>query len=334
MKALIGYGKIILSFVSLSILIFSPCAWSQQTQCNDVTNSLNVLTINLLFSEVKNREARLEAIAEFVGNNPTNPVDVILLQEVVGGSLAGTANSSVDLQRLLAQKGINYNLAYTMANGIPGILSVGNAILSRCEILAQLSWTLPFESEEVFDNFEVPLKRKVLMARLKVPLGKVHVYDTHLCSNCTSNGRLQQAQVLMAFIKNVEYLFPGSNPIVLGGDFNTDLNFPEDSSLYQLITTSNGFTDTYNFLHQCGSCCTATDEAGCTFAVDDNPYAFDLFTHQREKPERIDYIYVKGVPTPGTIDSEVVFNHPPFVSDHSGVLSTVRLWYLGLLHFW
>jgi maltose 6'-phosphate phosphatase len=324
LKALIGFRKIIFSFVSLLILIFSPCAWSQQARCTLANNSLNVLTINLLFSEVKNREARLMAIAEYIKQNP---VDVILLQEVVGGSLAKTANSSVDLQSLLAQNGINYNLAYTMANGIPGILSVGNSILSRCEILAQISWTLPFEEEEIFNNFEVPLKRKVLMARLNVPpFGKVHVYDTHLCSYCSPDGRYQQAQVLTSFIKNVEYLFPGSNPIILGGDFNTDLNFPEDYPLYQLIL-NNGFTDTYGSIHNCvgGSCCTGPDDPGCTFAVDTNPYAIDLFTHQRETPERIDYIFVKGVLA--TENSTVVFNIniPPYVSDHSGVLSTVHL---------
>jgi maltose 6'-phosphate phosphatase len=328
MKAVIGLRKIIFSFGLLSFLIFSPCAWSNQAQCNNVTR-LNVLTINLLFSEVKTREARLQAIADFIQEYE---VDVILLQEVVGGSLAKTANSSVDLQTLLAKKGINYNLAYTMANGIPGILSVGNSILSRCEILAHLSWTLPFESEEIFDNFEVPLKRKVLMARLNVPLvGKVHVYDTHLCSYCPPDGRYQQAQVLMAFIKNVEYLFPGDNPIIAGGDFNTDLNFKDDFPVYQLII-NNGFTDTYASKHVCPipngypSCCNPADpgnQAGCTFAVDDNPYAFDLFTHEMENPERIDYIFVKGVQ--GIEASTVVFNEAPFVSDHSGVLSTVRL---------
>lgn len=53
-------------------------------QCGDVVNRgvLNILTVNILFSEIDNRPARLERIAQFVSSQAQNgnPVDVILLQ--------------------------------------------------------------------------------------------------------------------------------------------------------------------------------------------------------------------------------------------------------------
>jgi len=55
---------------------------------------LNILTINLLFSETETRDNRLKTIAEWVANHS---VDVVLLQEVVAGFLAGTDNSAEDL---------------------------------------------------------------------------------------------------------------------------------------------------------------------------------------------------------------------------------------------
>lgn len=282
------------------------------------------MTINLLFSEVKDRETRLNNIAKFI-KDYSDPVHLILLQEVVGGALAGTVNSSLDLQKLLADRGVKYNLSYTMANGLPGILSVGNSILSQCEILFSLSKTLPFESEEVFGNFEIPLKRKVLMSQINIPhSGKVDVYNTHLCSNCDPAARFQQSQVLMEFIRDVENLIPGENPIILGGDFNTDLNIPKDQDVYQLITGAE-FIDTWGSFNTCvgQSCCPGN---GCTFAIPGNFYAVDPFTGKPETPaERIDYIFEKGMHTIGK--STVVFDSFPWVSDHSGVLSNVILPY-------
>jgi len=324
MKSFISLGKFIFAFSVLLILIpNSSLAWSQQAQCGNVNGSLNVLTINLLFSEVKNRETRLTDIANFIKNN-SGSVHLVLLQEVVGGALAGTINSSLDLQKLLADRGVKYNLSYTLANGLPGILSVGNSILSQCEILFSLSKTLPFESEEVFGNFEIPLKRKVLMSRINIPnSGKVDVYNTHLCSNCDPAARFQQAQVLMEFIRDVEKLIIGENPIILGGDFNTDLNIPDDRLVYQLIT-GGGFIDTWGSFNTCvGQSCCPGD--GCTFAVFGDPYAVDPFTGQKETPERIDYIFEKGMHSIGK--STVVFDSFSWVSDHSGVLSNVILPY-------
>ncbi len=331
--------KMIVGLAAFGLLFFPIFqAKADGAVCRDVKarGHINVLTINLLFSEINERNVRLGRIANFVAHEASDevPVDVILLQEVVGGSLSRTVNSSLDLQKLLAALGLSYNLRYTMANGIPGLLTVGNSILSRCGIDFILTKTLPFESEEVFAGLQIPLKRKATMARIDVPeFGKINVYDTHLCSGCSGSERLQQAQVLVGFIQSAESLIPGKNPIILGGDFNTDLNFEDDIPVYNLIT-SKRFVDTYASFNSCQECCKPDslppELSGCTFALPGNPFAFDPFTRQPEEPsQRIDYIFSKGFGD--VIGSEVVFkgemlgSDPLWVSDHSGVLSRIKL---------
>jgi len=301
-------------------------SWPLQERCDDVAERgyLNVLTINLLFSEIENREARLQTIADFIAGQ-TDHVDIVLLQEVVGGSLARTVNSSLDLQYLLAARGLDYNLSYRLANGLPGALSVGNAILSRCEILYTLSKSLPFVTEVIFDGFQIPLRRNVMMCRVSVPgFGRIDVYNTHLCAYCDPLERLEQANVLMNFLRSVEYLTPGSNPIILGGDFNIVLNILDNFLVYNLITQGYGFTDTYREANDCVECCLAATDPGCTYGVDDNPYAVNIFTGMQEPAARIDYVFLKGKRV-STGDSTVVFNSAPWVSDHSGVISKVDI---------
>ncbi len=329
-----AFGNLVQFFAStlvISILLMPALSFSRslQAKCGDVAKRghLNVLTINLLFSEFKNRETRLETIADFVADHSSDPIDVILLQEVVGGSLAGTLNSGLDLKNLLASRKLYYNYSFKLANGVPGVLSVGNGILSRCEILLTLSQTLPFVIEEPFDDFKIPLRRNVMMSRINVPgFSRINIYNTHLCADCDQADRFEQVEVLMAFMRYVEKLIPGMNPIILGGDFNTDLNFPDDFPVYNLITL-NGLIDTYGVFNNCvsKSCCSISTDPGCTFAADNNPYAVEPFTQQRESPERIDYIFVKGNQL-STLNSIVIFNgSPDWVSDHSAVLSTIGL---------
>ncbi len=317
----------LVSFVFSILLVAS--AWPASSTCPDVADRgyINVLTVNLLFSEIEERNLRLARIANFVQQEALqkNPIDVILLQEVAGGVLEDTLNSSLDLRSLLQQRSLTYNLRYVMANGISGLLSVGNSILTRCSIKSATSITLPVESEEVFDDFQIPLKRKELMVSINIPgFGNISVYDTHLCATCSGSERFQQAQVLMRFISAVEKKLPGDNPVILGGDFNTDLNLPDNVPVYNLVTTA-GFVDTYATFNGCTICCTPpSDLSGCTFAVPGNPFALDLITNERETPARIDYIFVRGFGA--VLESEVVFNHNPlWVSDHSGVLSRIEL---------
>lgn len=324
--------RLIRVFVGMTVILFFLfpiySAWPAASVCPDVASRgyINVLTINLLFSEIEDRDLRLTRIANFVKQEAQqgNPIDVILLQEMAGGILEDTTNSSIDLWKLLHARSLNYNLRYTMANGISPLLSVGNSILTRCGIKFAFAMTLPVESEEVFEDFQIPLKRKVIMASIIVPgFGNISIYDTHLCSGCTGSERLQQAQVLMAYVRAVEKKLPGENPIILGGDFNTDLNIADNVPVYNLVTGS-GFIDTYAAYNICTVCCTPSDVSGCTFAVPGNPFAFDLITNEPEVAARLDYIFAKGFGA--VLKSEVVFKGDSlWASDHSGVLSQINL---------
>ncbi len=154
---------LILIFLLPVILVLQACQTTPlppgtgDGQCADVADKgyINVLTVNLLFSEIDDRNDRLKAIAQFAAKNG---VDVFLLQEVVNGVLVKTDNSARDLRDILRRKhDLNYNIQSAFEIGLPGLLSVANAVLSRCEILYSLVQRLPRTPELEFRGqvFEV-----------------------------------------------------------------------------------------------------------------------------------------------------------------------------------
>lgn len=299
--------------------------------CNDVAERgfLNVLNINLLFSEVQNRDERLEDIADFVADNN---VDVLLLQEVVTGFLLKTENSAQDLREILRKKhNMDYNIRTAFEIGLPGLLAVANAVLSRCEIEFSQVTRLPATSELEFEGQVIPISRNVIMARLKIPKqGNINIYDTHLCARCEIGEREEQLDELLEFVNRMEMNMPGDNPSVLGGDFNSDRfdNEGAEKFLYEKIITA-GFIDAYAEFAIANSggqetldtLCEDEDNADehCTVGVSelDGPNA-----------KRIDYIFTRR---PSTIrDAKVVFNtlvndSEPTVSDHAGVFTSMNL---------
>jgi maltose 6'-phosphate phosphatase len=302
-------------------------AFPQNAACN--TTSFKILTINLLFSEINERSQRLARIADFVkstwGSTATVPVDVILLQEVVGGTLVGTDNSAQDLQNLLATRGLTYYLNYHLEEALPILFTQGIAILSRHPIVASLAVTLPNVEVVNFLGFQVNLRRIALLNRIDIAnYGQVNIYNTHLCSSCDPSGRAQQVGALLNFIQTTEQSYPGGSQIILGGDFNIDLFYANQRPAYQSIL-SNGFMDTYAGVHHVEFTCCDPNSGGtcCTFAVPGNPYAFDL-TGQPESPARLDYLFIKGKGMQ-VRDSQVVFNSGDWVSDHSGVVTELQL---------
>jgi maltose 6'-phosphate phosphatase len=292
-----------------------------------------ILTINLLFSEIKERPERLQIIADFV-KKQADGIDVILLQEVVGGSLFQTQNSARDLQKLLAASpgGISYYLNSRIEEGIPGIALEGNAVLSRHKIVLSLNETLPYVEVVELQGVKIYLRRIITLNRINIAnYGKVDVYNTHLCSECSPLGRLTQVDKLLDFIQTIKKVIPGDNPIILGGDFNIDL-YPQDQisvAAYNKLINS-GFLDTYAAVNGLNFTCCNPVSGGecCTFALLGNPYAIDILTHLPEFPQRLDYIFAKWkrLGLSDIISSEVVFNKDPnWVSDHSGVLTTIKL---------
>jgi maltose 6'-phosphate phosphatase len=301
---------------------------------------VNVLTLNMLFfSPVEELQTRVERMAEYIASKADtgDPIDVILLQEVTGGDRSGTkaGNSSLELQTLLQTRGVSYNLRYRLETGIPVLLTVGNALLSRCKILVTRSHTLPTAAEDLLpvQGLEVPIRRIVLMSRLAVPgYRKLHVYNTHLCAACAVGDFAQQTAALLAFVAETERTIPGKSPLILlGGDLNLDQNLPAYHDLYTSITDA-AFLDTYATRHGCTTCCSPAEGlAGCTYGDPRNPFvALNPFSPDAE-PARLDYLFVRATVNGETVRrSTIVFKgdhleDARWVSDHVGVLSRIRL---------
>jgi len=323
----------ILFVVILSIAASSGCAGQSLgngggdaplVQCADVANRkhLNILSINLLFSEIETRDQRLEAIAEFAAKTP---VDIILLQEVVGGTLVHTTNSALDLQGKLNARAHDYELHTAFETGLPGLLVVANAVLSRCEIDFKITKRLPRASELNFQGHDIKLPRNVMMTRINIPgSGKMNIYNTHLCAKCSADELSAQLDVLLPFIDKVEEFFPRDNPVILGGDFNIDrfrVDPFEERPFYDRVIDA-GFTDAYAMNRPLENLCAVAEQADihCTVGVS----TLDAGDAAR----RIDYVFVDKVK--GVRESRVVFNtlvdpNQPTVSDHAGVFISVAL---------
>lgn len=313
--------RIPLGVVGVMVFAYLSCATSAMAvSCEDVQEDglLRVLTLNLLFSQFDTRDESLEKVAAFIAQQN---VHLVLLQEVVGGLLSGTQDSSQDLQNKLEDLDVLYERRSRYETGVSGILVVKNAILSRCDILFSLVKTLSFANEDTGD-FTIPVRRQVTMVRIRIPhIGNINVYNTHLCADCVPEDRQEQVEELLEFLNTVEGFFGGDDPLILGGDFNIDLNTPAEApqSAYDLLT--NALVDTYAEVNGCTDCCSISDIEmerfdDCTFGFPDNPFG-------GKTPKRIDYIFSRqGQWSPN--DSKVVFNDPAegdVVSDHAGVLT-------------
>ncbi len=303
-------------------------------RCDNIAERghINILDINVLALREDINE-RFQHIADFASQND---VDVILLQEIVGGSLVGTDNSAQDLREILRIKhDLDYNISTAWEIGEPNLFSSANAILSRCEIKSAQVEPLPFvEHLSRNDGIEaraISLTRNVQMARLEIPeQGEINIYNTHLCSKCDIDGREKQLDVLLEFVNSKETNMPGDIPSALGGDFNFDRFDNEGAEKFLWIKIiNNGFIDAYaEFIiinsggqETLDTLCEDEDNADehCTVGVSelDGPNA-----------RRVDYIFTKS---PATITAaRVVFNtlvnnDEPTVSDHAGVFIRLNL---------
>lgn len=322
--------KNLLFFIIFSIIVLSGCAKSggggeePRVQCDDVASRgyLNVLSVNLLFKEIETREQRLEAVAEFAEKTP---VDVILLQEVVGGALAHTENSAEDLQKKLLVRKRDYDLYTSFEIGLPGVIGVANAILSRCEIDFRTTKRLPHATELNFRGHDIRLPRNVMMTRINIPnTSKLNIYNTHLCAACTADQLDAQLNVMLPFISELETSFPSGNFAILGGDFNID-RFRVDPFVERLFydrIVNAGFIDAYAQNRSLDNLCTNTKQADahCTVGVS----TLDAGGSAR----RIDYIFMNQAKN--LRESRVVFNtlvdpNQASVSDHAGVFISVIL---------
>lgn len=309
-------------------------AVSADVVCDDVAGeSLRVLTINLLFSEIENRNTRLARIADFVAPPGEPPrADIIFLQEVVGGQLVRTRSSARDLQRMLQNRSVEFELRSADEFTLPGLFTVGNATLSRCDILFEAVGFLTPQPELEIGGEAIPLPRNVLCTRIDVPgFGRVNACNTHLCAGCTADERGVQLTEALNFLGQVRNFLPG--PTIWAGDFNMD-RFRDggiESPQYQSILASD-FVDAYADVQTepLDSLCEepSVPDEHCTVGVS----ALD-----GSNARRIDYVFAGDSNFASVIFGEVVFNPGPgsegapvidpdpddgpelTVSDHAGV---------------
>lgn len=344
--------------LTLAALLLLPLRPAAAATCDaGERGALNVLTINLLFSEIEMRDDRLRAIAGFAAESE---VDVILLQEMVSGALVETTNSARDLRNILSgEEGLDYELHTAVEAGVPGVLLSANAVLSRCDIWRrEVAFLPPARELNVDDEGGLPFPRNVMLSRLDVPdFGRIDVYNTHACADCTARERDRQIRAILDFIEETGARHP-SRPVVFGGDLNLDrLRGAAHERTYRRIV-ADGFIDGYAeaVADPLDSLCEDTEvpDEHCTFGVTRlrslsvtdalalleelpflalSPLLFELLLQDLEEPgrpaaRRIDYVFGRGF---GSVqDGLVVFNPEvvqgePAVSDHAGVFVSLGL---------
>ena len=319
---LFGCSVAFLFFILPVFVLYHSKGIAQEINAENI-ESIKIMTINLLFSEVDDRNKRLKRIADYVA---ANQIDVLLLQEVVGGRLVNTDNSAEDLKDLLRDRhDLKYKERTAFAVGVKNLLEMGNAILSRFKIVSWDDHELPNVTEEEFLGFDVKMPRRVIMMRLLIPgFGEIDVFSAHLCSRCSLNDREDQLEELFDYIEKKN---GARRPAVVGGDMNFDLfdNDGDERFLYDQVL-NEGFSDAYadyiiaasKSQETLESLCEDEDNADehCTVGVTDlnGPNA-----------RRIDYIFARNFGPPAY--SQVVFNPdapngvPPTVSDHAAVVA-------------
>lgn len=340
----VKYAVVVLLFSLLLPHNAAAWWWDRGAQCYDVASRenggyLNVLSFNILFfSEVASVETRLQPIVDFISTFG-QPIDLIFLQEVVGGKLAlsGGTNSAELLKEMLSDVGLEYNLRTAFEVGVPGVFYTGNATLSRCKIKYSFVKRLPREFEIEILGHRIKLPRNVQMTRIKIPgFGKFSAYNTHLCAYCCPFERQLQLIEMLDFIEGVENFIPGDNPVILAGDFNidrfrqTEPGCGSDSDLYDQIIAAS-FNDAYadatgeNLDDLCSPDDPPHGDVHCTVEVTalDSPYG-TLGT-----PRRIDYIFEEnfGTASAGMVFFNSVVGGSPtdVTSDHAAVFVRIGL---------
>jgi maltose 6'-phosphate phosphatase len=330
-RFLIGWLVLPIAFLQVSCQTTPLPPGIGDSKCEKVAEKgfINILTINLLFSEIEDRNDRLEAIADFAA---THDVDVLMLQEVVNGALVKTDNSAQDLRDILSNKhNLGYNIQTAFEIGLPGLLSVANGVLSRCEIRYNLVQRLPKTPEIEFNGHVFEVSRNVVLSRLEIPdSGKISVYNTHLCADCEESERAQQVEVLLEFLSRLEENAADDYPTILAGDFNFDRfrNHGAQRFQYEQIVNA-GFIDAYAEYIIVESEGRETLDTICE--DEDNPdehCTTGVSQLNGPKSRRKDYIFTRGFAD--VRFSKIVFNTlvnetEPTVSDHAGVFIRLGL---------
>ncbi|MEJ5330012.1 MAG: endonuclease/exonuclease/phosphatase family protein [Desulfobaccales bacterium] len=268
-------------------------------------DSLTLLTLNLMGAAGGSAWGeRAAALTDYLATR-AKPPDIIFFQEGYGGPwsrlLHGQSDTLAELAGRLSSRGLTYHPVSRFCFWETRPFShyrIG--FLSRFPPLAQREGTVSCNGQD---------PRGVAAAVLEAPhMGKVAAVSVHLSPRCLGAGRLIQLQQALALLAELAKEY---NPrlLILAGDLNTAPR-PGNPLLAELA--AQGWVDTF--------AAARPGEPGATFRLPGNP-----FSRRPGLPVRIDYIFVKGEGQ--VLDSRVVLDGQsgPFVSDHAGVLTRLRL---------
>jgi endonuclease/exonuclease/phosphatase family metal-dependent hydrolase len=298
-------------FLGLALILPGPARAGER---------FNILSLNLDYVDGIHRSERLTRLADWLSRveGAEDQVDVILLQEVVGGTMAGTDNSAQDLQGLLAQRGLFFHLAFVQVNDIWGIIFTGTAILSRYPFIHEAWVDLPSSDEHPSPGIEIGLDWKALYVELDLPIwGPTPLFNVHLCANCHPQARQTQVQTLLEAVQGViTDRGLADSPMILAGDFNFHLANPPERSAYEELRAA-GFEDAWAQLKGCYECCVEDGgNGGCTYGRPGNPWAVDIYS-------RTDYVFFRQ--TEAETAAVIFTGSDGWVSDHSALLVGLKL---------
>lgn len=254
---------------------------------------LRVLTFNLWVDHEP--QARLDAAAPAIA---ALAPDVVLLQEV--RAHAGLVNTATQLADALRMPG----RAFTPMSRPKAVKTQGVAILSRYPLLDPHTTDLPHD--------EVPLRYRMLSARLQLGGRTLGVHTTHLRWQPGAGAmRRDQAKVM---VKAIDAYHCDAH--VLGGDFNATADAPELEPLVARML------DTF---------AERTPGApGLTWSAK-NPTTAEAAAHGIVPDRRIDLLWSSPIALGGVAsidDARVVLDAPVggrWLSDHFGLLVDLSL---------
>ena len=284
-----------------------------------------------LQAQGSNFSLRMDAVA---GEIAQSGAVLVGMQEVATWSVNGAVVSDfTDLVlQGLASRGLSYEPVavapgFQFAADIPGVglagLTISDVILARAdlspsELQVENSQTGRYTAQVVLPTplGDVPFPRQWAAIDAKVRGMKFRFVTTHLESlDFGPFAGIRQAQAAELLASPTSPLNTTKRPVVLVGDFNSQVTDPGDA-IDQFLTA--GFTDAW---------AVAGTGSGFTFGHDANlADPFDLLTNSR-----IDFVTVRGGPI---VEAATVVDtlldplpdlRPLWPSDHGGVVATLEL---------
>ena len=193
----------------------------------------SVAVYNIHAGKDADGEDNLSRVTQFIRDHE---LDLILLQEVDRGT---TRSGGIDQITLLADS-LDYHWAFGETLAFQGG-QYGIAVLSRWPLHADTLLRLPVDppQERAGGAYE---PRGALYVVLNTPVGRLHVFNTHLDPSPNDHHRIQEVETL---VQSATDPSASNGYVLIGGDFNSE---PETRTISRM--TEIGFFDSFDL---CGS---------------------------------------------------------------------------------